>query len=104
MPVDWTILSKFLNQISPIWAKIHYKKRKNLHIVEYAIILSIICLNLCQIKFLTSNLCSDSDHICTGLYIPQLSCHNMITNGLYYKRITIVIDAPSVVSKWRSKL
>ncbi len=24
--------------------------------------------------------------------------------GLYYKRITIVIDAPSVVSKWRSKL
>jgi hypothetical protein len=26
------------------------------------------------------------------------------TSGLYYKRITFVIDAPSVVSKWCSKL
>jgi hypothetical protein len=26
------------------------------------------------------------------------------TSGLYYNRITIVIDAPSVFSKWRSKL
>jgi hypothetical protein len=26
------------------------------------------------------------------------------TGGLYYKRITIVIDAPSVISKWCSKL
>ncbi len=25
-------------------------------------------------------------------------------SGLYYKRITIVIDTPSVISKWRSKL
>jgi hypothetical protein len=25
------------------------------------------------------------------------------TSGLYYKCITIVIDAPSVVSEWRSK-
>ncbi len=25
-------------------------------------------------------------------------------SGLYYKHITIVIDAPSVISKWRSKL
>jgi hypothetical protein len=29
---------------------------------------------------------------------------NNKTCGLYYKRIMIVIDAPSVVSKWRSKL
>jgi hypothetical protein len=27
-----------------------------------------------------------------------------VSSGLYYKRITIVIDAPSVISKWRSKL
>jgi hypothetical protein len=26
------------------------------------------------------------------------------SSGLYYKLITIVIDAPSVVSKWHSKL
>jgi hypothetical protein len=26
------------------------------------------------------------------------------SSGLYYKRIPIVIGAPSVVSKWRSKL
>ncbi len=50
MSMDWTILSKSLNKISPIWTKIHYKKEKKLHIVEYAIILSIICLNLCQIN------------------------------------------------------
>ena len=26
------------------------------------------------------------------------------TSGLYYKHITIIIDAASVVSKWHSKL
>ncbi len=26
------------------------------------------------------------------------------TSGLYYKHITIVIDAAGIVSKWRSKL
>ena len=30
--------------------------------------------------------------------------HISVIIGLYYKRIMIVIDSPSVVSKWRSKL
>jgi hypothetical protein len=44
-------------------------------------------------------------HFCIEFYFMAHS--NAIwdeTSGLYYKRITIVIDAPSVVSKWRSKL
>jgi hypothetical protein len=32
------------------------------------------------------------------------TCYNIASSGLYYKRIMIVIDSPSVVSKWRSKL
>ncbi len=38
------------------------------------------------------------------LYLYKMSMKNQPICGLYYKRITIVIDAPSVVSKWRSKL
>jgi hypothetical protein len=37
----------------------------------------------------------------------DISCRQDILRfpcGLYYKHITIVIDAPSVASKWRSKL
>jgi hypothetical protein len=41
--------------------------------------------------------------------IKQLHCFSRyvwgrtLTSGLYYKHITIVIDAPSVISKWCSK-
>jgi len=34
----------------------------------------------------------------------KTECWICYVSGLYYKRITIVIDAPSVVSKWCSKL
>jgi hypothetical protein len=34
----------------------------------------------------------------------EKSFYLILTCGLYYKHITIVIDAPSVISKWRSKL
>ncbi len=27
-----------------------------------------------------------------------------LSSGLYYKRVTVVIDAPSVISKWRYNL
>ncbi len=44
-------------------------------------------------------------------YLSQLKANvffskkeQLITSGLYYKHIMIVIDAPSVVSKWCSKL
>jgi hypothetical protein len=39
-----------------------------------------------------------------GVSITTKKFYEIGTCGLYYKSVTIVIDAPSVVSKWRSKL
>jgi hypothetical protein len=39
-----------------------------------------------------------------GVSITTKKFYEIGTCGLYYKRVTIVIDDPSVVSKWRSKL
>ncbi len=39
-----------------------------------------------------------------GMFTQVLLPHIVPSCGLYYKCITIVIDAPSVVSKWHSKL
>ncbi len=39
-----------------------------------------------------------------GVQITPKKFYEIDTCGLYYKRVTIVIDAPSVVSMWRSKL
>ncbi len=39
-----------------------------------------------------------------GKIYCKLPFNASLFSGLYYKCITIVIDAPSVVSKWRSEL
>ncbi len=39
----------------------------------------------------------------SGLHLFMFVLRDKVHQWLDYKRITIVIDAPSVVSKWRSK-